>query len=154
LMGSVTVTNTGSGFLHIDRLEPSCGCASCELSSDTIASGERALLTIGARVKAQGEQVQFMVRIHSNDTSSPVTELIVTARGQPPIMLTEPKEIRFDEVFLGSTQAKTVHLFTGDGRPWGKEEFIVTSTWDLVLVERVGDADAGDLQAASISVTP
>jgi hypothetical protein len=77
-----TVRNAGDGPLQIESVSTSCGCTTAEMSTQTVAPGESASLTVTfdpqAHAGAVGQFVRF-VYLRTNDPVTPEIELKISA---------------------------------------------------------------------------
>jgi hypothetical protein len=103
-------------------MEAGCGCASIRLREPAIAPRTEGQLQVSVRIKEEGQHLQFPIRIYSNDPLSPVTVCTIRAAAAPPPLRTEPAEIDFGQVPLGSAPIKRLKLLTPGGLPWPASE--------------------------------
>ena len=76
------VSNSGDGPLQIKRVTTSCGCTTAEISSQTVAPGQSADLTVTfdpqAHAGAVGQMVRF-VYLRTNDPAAAEVEIQISA---------------------------------------------------------------------------
>lgn len=77
-----TVQNTGSATLNVERIATSCGCTSAEISTESVAAGEQAELTVrfdpDFHEEPQGE-LERTVTLFTNDPDAPEAEVTIYA---------------------------------------------------------------------------
>ena len=118
LWGSVPLRNGGGQLLRIERIEAGRGCVSISLREPAIAPGTEGQLQVTLRINEEGQHLQFPIRIYSNDPVSPETVCTVRAEAAPALLRTEPTELNFGEVALGTAPVKRIKVFKLDGRAW------------------------------------
>lgn len=118
LKGTFTLRNDGHADLHLDNLEAGCACAGLRLSRDTLPPGEQAKLTVTVRIRKENDVLTLPVRIFSNDPTAPVTTCTVHAAAGPPVLRTDPVQLDFGEVAVGTAPAQRLRLLTPDATPW------------------------------------
>jgi hypothetical protein len=142
LTGTVPIWNTGATPLHIEKLEASCGCASLSISEKVIPPGEKAVLHVGARLRANEETLGFGVLIYSNASNSPSRYLVEA--GVKQIVRIEPLEINFGAVPVGKEVSQTLRIHCADGKSWlPAEKLTVESRRGLIRAE-VSQPDRGN----------
>jgi prepilin-type processing-associated H-X9-DG protein len=81
-------------------------------------------LQITVRIKEEGQHLQFPIRIYSNDPVSPETVCTVRAEAAPALLRTEPTEVNFGEIALGTAPVKCLKVFKLNGMAWPAKESI------------------------------
>ena len=122
LRGFITLKNAGTGLLRLKELAAGCGCAQLDLADDTIPAGGRTRLRVTLRVRAEGQHLQFPVRISSNDPAAPQTICIVKGEAAAPVLRTDPAELDFGEVTMAGSPVKPLRLLKPDGSALPPEE--------------------------------
>ena len=79
-------------------------------------------MQVAVRIREEGQHLQFPIRIYSNDPVSPPTTCTVRADAAPALLRTEPGQIDFGEVALGSAPVKRLKLLKPDGMAWPPNE--------------------------------
>jgi Protein of unknown function (DUF1573) len=122
LTGAVTIANAGAQPLHIHKVEAGCGCAAAELTRAVIPPGEHAVLQVRVPIRSEGENLQFTLKLFSNDPMAPTTEVTVRASATPPLLRTHPDVVEFGELCPGTAAVQQVTLLTPQGLPWPPAE--------------------------------
>jgi hypothetical protein len=74
----VNFSNSGGSQLTINQVQPTCGCTTTKLDKTTFQPNEEYMFTLNFSPKGSGKQSKI-VKIHSNDPDSPITNLTITA---------------------------------------------------------------------------
>jgi hypothetical protein len=124
LTGTFDAKNEGRTILHIHHVDTGCSCATVSLAKTVLRPGEETLVRVTARIKDEGQRLQFHIRFYSGHPPSLIGEFPVQAETAGPVMKANPTEVDFGEVVLGSTQVQTVRLLKPDGENWPADEAI------------------------------
>lgn len=108
----VNLTNEGAGQLEINDLEADCGCTVPHLGVRFLAPGETTVMDIQFDSKLFVGPVLKTVRVHSNDSSQPVREILISATVSAPLTLEPAKRrVGFPDGKMGQVQERMV-MFT------------------------------------------
>jgi hypothetical protein len=155
LAGSLLLKNAGGEPLHIERLEAGCGCALLDLPERTIPSGAVVTMNVAVRIKEEGQHLRFPIRIYSNDPVDPQTVCTVRAEAAPALLRTEPGQINFGEVALGTAPVKRLKLLKPDGAPWpAKEPITAQSEYSLAHIDKGFQEGAAAVQGLVLDIRP
>jgi hypothetical protein len=116
----VTVKNTGSGTLILDKLEASCGCTGAVTSNDHIAAGDSGSILITFNSKNFTGDIHKTVTVNSNAAENPRLVIEFTAKVIDEILMT-PQEIWFRDAEVGKTASLTIAV-----RNFGHEDLQLT----------------------------
>ncbi len=72
--------NTGSDTLVITRVKPTCGCTAAPLSSDRIAPGDTAMISVSLDTSKLHGKVRKFVNVDCNDPINPYYKITFDAR--------------------------------------------------------------------------
>jgi hypothetical protein len=147
LTGTIRIANAGGTPLHVEKVELGCGCATADPPPGEVPPDGTATLTVRVRLKAEGRRLSFPVRIFSDDPATPeaVCSLSVEVVGPP--LRTDPRQLNFERVALGTSPVRSLTLFGPDDRPWPADEpLVIEAESGLVRVEPPAAAEPGVLR--------
>lgn len=114
---SVTVTNNGAGILHIREVDADCGCTVPTLAKKELAPGESTVIEINFNSKKFHGNVMKLVHIYSNDPSTPVVDVMLTANVFAPLLIDPPNQrTGFSQSLAGERLTNTI-TFTATEAP-------------------------------------
>jgi hypothetical protein len=123
-------TNTGSDTLIITRVKPTCGCTAAPLSSDRVAPGDTAKISVSLNTsKLQGKARKY-VNIDCNDPINPYLKLTFTTEVDNPLLpiVSQPVSADFGEFKSGEKQEVRLQIKNNNN-----------SDIDLLIVDKPPD---------------
>jgi len=134
LTGSFTIQNAGGQALQIEKLEIGCACASLSVSAESVQPGSEAVVKVVVRLRGEGQQRKFAVRIFSNDPEADVTVCTVEVEPAPAVVRTDAEQVGFGEVPIGTTPILRVKILKPDGSPWQPGESVQVEAANGMIV--------------------
>jgi len=113
---TATIHNNGGGLLVISDVVADCGCTIPEMKVKEIAPGESAPLEIQFNSKNFTGKVIKTVKIYSNDPSTSVANVILTANVHTPLQITPDRRIVFLRALQGESETQVVNFTAMEGK--------------------------------------
>ena len=118
----LTLKNTGSGTLIVDKVEVSCGCTGTVVSNDHIPPGQTGTLLITFNSKNFSGNVRKTLTVSTNVPEAASTLIEFTAKITDEI-IANPQQLWFKDAEVGKTSASTLTI-----RNDGKEDLELTGS--------------------------
>ena len=103
---SFPFTNTGTGILVFEKIQPGCGCTTTTLSKTTYAPGESGVIDAVFKPNSSGELTKT-VTVLSNDPDQKVIQLLLKANVKQ-FVQTKPRYIRIRQLPNGKYVAASL----------------------------------------------
>lgn len=113
---TATIHNNGGGLLVISDVVADCGCTIPEMKVKEIPPGKSAPLEIQFNSKSFSGKVIKTVKIYSNDPSTSVANVILTANVHALLQITPDRRIVFRRALQGESETQVVNLTAMEGK--------------------------------------
>lgn len=119
------ISNTGDSPLEIHRVRACCGAAA-SISTNSIAPGAAATLTVALKPMAKPGPFRKKVTLYTNDPSAPVVEIPIAGE-----VLAPKVEVKGDEVVVASNSGMSISSDPNAANLSEKNDFFADISSDL-----------------------
>lgn len=110
LKAKITLKNSGTEVLKIERVQPGCGCTTAPLDKTELKPGETATMDVSLRIGGATGPITKSVAIYSNDPSAPTKMLWLKAEVVRPLAFIPAQYFVFTDMRVGQEAKATLTL--------------------------------------------
>lgn len=152
LHGTLVAANAGREVLRLGNIVTGCDCAGVVLPKRVLQPGEAMPVQVSVRLRKEDQHLHFFIRFY-DDSGAHLGEVAVRADSSAPVLRSDPVDVDFGDIALGTCPERLVRFLKPDGTAWPASEDLMVSASEDLMVRSEGDRVHGELTKQASDAT-